>query len=293
MADNVVVSPPSGPGGATVATDNIGGVMHQRVKLVLGNDGVSDGDVSTTNAMPVTGTVHAQGMPIGASYLRRFGVNDSVGAAHELVDSVGAATPYMPLTAVTVEAVSSSNADNVAGAGALTILVTGLDANFDQKTSTITLTGTTPAVDSTFIRVTKVEVATVGTYGGSNLGTITIRASGGTTFLTIPVGYGQSFSSHFCVPRGYYGAVTGANLSIDSNKTVDVIVRARDHANVTVAPFGPASIVQYYAGVVGSTHYDYEPPILINPYTDVYITAATPTSTAQVSVEYWGYIAPL
>lgn len=293
MADNVIVSPPSGPGGATVATDNIGGVMHQRVKLVLGNDGVSNGDVSSTNAMPVTGTVHSQGMPIGATYIRRFGINDNVATAHELIDSVGAPAPHMPMTAVTVEAVSSSASDGIGGIGALSILITGLDANFDQKTSTITLTGVTPAVDSTFIRVTKVEVMSVGAYGGSNVGTITIRESGGTTFLTIPPGYGQSFSSHFCVPRGYYGAVTGANLSVDSNKTVDVIVRARDGANVVTAPFGTAAIVQYYAGIAGSTHYDYELPLLVNPYTNVYITAATSTGTAQVSVEYWGYIAPL
>jgi hypothetical protein len=56
MADNVVVSPASGPGGATVACDDIGGVQHQRVKLVLGADGVSDGDVSSANPMPVIST---------------------------------------------------------------------------------------------------------------------------------------------------------------------------------------------------------------------------------------------
>ena len=52
MADNVIVSQNVGVG-ATVATDDVGGVQYQRVKLALGADGVSDGDVSSANPMPV------------------------------------------------------------------------------------------------------------------------------------------------------------------------------------------------------------------------------------------------
>jgi hypothetical protein len=50
VADNVVLNP--GVGGATVATDDIGGFQHQRVKLVLGSDGISDGDVASANPIP-------------------------------------------------------------------------------------------------------------------------------------------------------------------------------------------------------------------------------------------------
>lgn len=51
MADNVTVA------AGTFATDDIGGLQHQRIKLVLGADGVSDGDVSSANPMPVTGAL--------------------------------------------------------------------------------------------------------------------------------------------------------------------------------------------------------------------------------------------
>lgn len=54
MADNVGYTPGSG---AIVAADDIGGVLHQRVKLALGADGTNDGDLSATNPMPVTGSV--------------------------------------------------------------------------------------------------------------------------------------------------------------------------------------------------------------------------------------------
>jgi len=50
MADNVGYTPGTG---ATVAADDIGGVLHQRVKIGVGVDG-SAVDVSSSNPMPVT-----------------------------------------------------------------------------------------------------------------------------------------------------------------------------------------------------------------------------------------------
>jgi hypothetical protein len=49
MADNVGYTPGTG---ATVAADEIAGVLHQRVKLGIGDDGVAV-DVSATNPLPV------------------------------------------------------------------------------------------------------------------------------------------------------------------------------------------------------------------------------------------------
>jgi hypothetical protein len=58
MADNVGYTPGTG---ATVAADDIAGALHQRIKLTLGADGVSDGDVSSANPMPVSGAVTISG----------------------------------------------------------------------------------------------------------------------------------------------------------------------------------------------------------------------------------------
>ena len=49
MPDNVGYTPGSG---ATVASDDIGGVQFQRVKLIHGADGVNAGDVSVLNPYP-------------------------------------------------------------------------------------------------------------------------------------------------------------------------------------------------------------------------------------------------
>lgn len=51
MADNTELN--SMAGGDVVATDEIAGVKFQRNKLIIGADGVNDGDVAKTNPMPV------------------------------------------------------------------------------------------------------------------------------------------------------------------------------------------------------------------------------------------------
>lgn len=57
MADNINVTAGTG---TIIATDDIAGIQHQRVKIVIGADGVSNGDVSATNPMPIS----AAGLPL-------------------------------------------------------------------------------------------------------------------------------------------------------------------------------------------------------------------------------------
>ena len=52
MADNTTLN--TGTGGDVIATDDIAGVKYQRVKITLGADGVNGGDISSSNAMPVS-----------------------------------------------------------------------------------------------------------------------------------------------------------------------------------------------------------------------------------------------
>jgi hypothetical protein len=78
MADNVGYTPGSG---ATVAADEIGGVLYQRAKVVVGEDGVAT-DVSETNPMPMA----AVGELIEAIEALRM-------AVHALTRSVGLAMP--------------------------------------------------------------------------------------------------------------------------------------------------------------------------------------------------------
>ena len=52
MADNTTLN--TGTGGDVIASDDISGVKHQRIKLIHGADGTNDGDVSRSNPLPMT-----------------------------------------------------------------------------------------------------------------------------------------------------------------------------------------------------------------------------------------------
>lgn len=57
--DNTTLN--AGTGGDVIATDDIAGVKYQRVKIVQGADGVNDGDISSSNPLPIDGTVTVSG----------------------------------------------------------------------------------------------------------------------------------------------------------------------------------------------------------------------------------------
>lgn len=65
MADNVAITPGSG---ATVATDDVGGVQYQRVKLDLGGDGASSpllrGQQTKANSLPVALSSDQDAIPV-------------------------------------------------------------------------------------------------------------------------------------------------------------------------------------------------------------------------------------
>jgi hypothetical protein len=63
MPDNVGYTPGTG---ATIAADDVGGALYQRVKLATGADGVIEGDVSPANPMPI------QEVSGAMSWLRRI-----------------------------------------------------------------------------------------------------------------------------------------------------------------------------------------------------------------------------
>lgn len=60
MADNVTFQTTTlatASNGTVIAADDISGAAYQRFKLTLGADGTNDGDVSSSNPVPVAGTV--------------------------------------------------------------------------------------------------------------------------------------------------------------------------------------------------------------------------------------------
>lgn len=152
--------------------------------------------------------------------------NVGTGTVPQDVWSGGGLYPWMT-GSTALEIVSSSAADAAAGTGARTVLVNGLDADYEPVAQTVTLNGTTAAPLATNVfRINSAVIMTSGS-GQVNAGTLTIRdAGGGTTRAIIPLGYGITKQAQYTVRAGHtlqiissffnvqrQGAEPGATLS--------------------------------------------------------------------------------
>ena len=116
MPDNVGYTPGVG---ATVSADEILGILFQRIKLTLGADGVNDGDVSSSNPMPIA----AYGELIEAIEAMRMAIvslQKSIGMAQVnpltgrmLVDGSGVTQPVSGTVSVGTPAVTQSGTWNI------------------------------------------------------------------------------------------------------------------------------------------------------------------------------------
>ena len=113
------------------------------------------------------------------------------GTAGNTIDTVGTAN-------ITAGAATLVDQDT---AGAWTVTVEGLDANFEEQSETVNLNGQIAnALTNTYIFVQRMYILTAGT-GGVNEGVITCRiASGGATQLTMAINDNESQSANFIVP---------------------------------------------------------------------------------------------
>lgn len=97
-----------------------------------------------------------------------------------------------PNTSLQMTAVSSNTSDT-----AVTILVNGLDENYDRKSNTVTLNGTSAVNIGSFFRINDVI-----TLSGNAVGDVTI-ANNATTYAKMNAGTGKNQASIFTVPAGY------------------------------------------------------------------------------------------
>jgi len=97
-----------------------------------------------------------------------------------------------------VTLVSSDAQDNPSGTGAATVVLQGLDSNFDEIQETITLNGTVGVAGTlSFLRTHRMFVDT----GNTNSGNLTVSI-GSTVTCAIAPDMGQSQVAFYTVPRG-------------------------------------------------------------------------------------------
>ena len=99
-----------------------------------------------------------------------------------------------PTVASTMLVTSSSASDT-----AVTILISGLDANYARISELVTLTGTAAVTTTnTYWRINSVS-----TTAGNAVGTIYVKNAGGSVYAQVTIGSGRTNMSVYTVPAGY------------------------------------------------------------------------------------------
>ena len=169
----------------------------------------------------------ARGFTKGHKALYKFGYNPDVNGDEETVWAQGGNMTY-PTSAVTMFVSSTSANDANGGTGANSILIQGLDENYDEIEETVFLNGQTQvATQLAYLRVYRAFVTLAGT-GGTSGGTIYVGSSGATggvpnTTVYANLSFGnQTQIAAYTVPAGYTLYVDDINFTAalsQANKT--------------------------------------------------------------------------
>jgi len=217
----------------------------------------------------------------------QFGINTAVGTSNETV-WIGSNLYTFPTVAAVMKISSSSTDDDAAGTGARTVLVDGLNANYERVTEIVSLDGQTQ-VDTTnsYIRVNKMIVLTAGS-GGTSVGNI--YAGTGAAVSGVPptvvnqtgILANETESGFYSVPAGYTAFINMWTMS-SGNTTPDEWTRF----TLRVRPFGGVFGIkaQYHIAASGIYECKAAYPLPIPEKADLDILAATSDGSASVSTQ--------
>jgi hypothetical protein len=155
----------------------------------------------------------ARGQIQGHRNVTVFGFNPDVDTTQVSVWPLPSLITF-PASAIQMTVSSTSANDTSAGTGARTVVVQGLDANYNEVTETVTLNGQTAVtMTASLLRVNYAYVATAGSgnsaAGDIYIGTGTVTAGvPATTYDIIKFDYNNTTTGSYTIPAGYTGYVS-------------------------------------------------------------------------------------
>lgn len=226
----------------------------------------------------------------------RLGQATIVGSGVAANDLWGVAGIYPWMTAATsLEVVSTSANDTAAGTGAQSITVSGLDLAGAEITQTVSTNGLTAvALPTQLYRINSVSLGAVGS-GLRNLGTISVRDSGGGTVRqTIPISSvpdlspGVDKGSQYTVPAGHALLIYDIDLQVNSSagggtRGADMLFYFR--ANSATAPVRLPRAMS--ATDAGAKNLDPKTRILVPAMTDFQLRCSYTSNAGMIISGSW------
>lgn len=230
-----------------------------------------------------------KGNIIGQETGNQFGENLAVGITQEDIQSQGGILIFLE-SAEQIEVVSTDTVNDIlGGANANSVLIKGLDENFTEIQEVINLSSVVVTTVNEYIRLQVGEVESVGTYGATNLGTISFTAANSSTLqLEIPIDVGRSVTTHYTVPVGKRLIVSSFSATMDTGKAVDIVFHMRLKADITTGEMGPEIDIRTFRGLATPLGRRSFGNLLFEEKTDMWFTAATTSGgqTSKVEVNY-------
>jgi len=218
----------------------------------------------------------------------KFGFNPLVVDSLETIWAQGGLYTYLS-SASTLYISSSSTNDDIAGTGARTAKVSGLDANYNEVSVTVDLDGQTSVQlgdASNWIRVNRIEVLTAGS-GGANAGVLYVGteatpSSGVPTnkYATVAIGDNQTLMALWTVPAGYTAYLYETHITVATeanNKYGIVTVLARPDGGVF-------NVKDKFTTVLDTVTQKYNFPLKFEEKTDIEVRAIGSSSNANIAI---------
>ncbi len=197
----------------------------------------------------------------------------------------------LPIIADAMRIKAGGNAaDDAAGAGAITVVIEGVNILGVEVTDTLLTNGVDVGVAGTveMFRVTKAFVADVGTYGVENTGDIVIEDEAGVQdMIVIAAGKGESQSSLSFIPLAKTGWITRVSVSAEAAKAADLELYQRRDALDVSTPFTSPRLIANAGKLLTSLNVPIDAYIEVPALTDIYAEATTASgAVADVGASY-------
>ena len=216
----------------------------------------------------------------------KFGRSIAVGAIESIIWDGGGNYTFLTV-AEKMDIVSDDPLDTALGTGARTIVIYGLDANFEEILELVIMDGTNiKTTQQSFIRVFRSLVLTSGSndpIDDANKGNITITGHDSSILQAKMLdNNGQTLMTVYTVPAGKTAFVTGASLSCGQGKQCLFKAKFRNGPTSEYAFSIKFSLDLYQSSYFGT----FATPLRIPEKTDALWTAQTSSGTIEAAASY-------